>query len=166
MTQENQNFNSEKIIQKNSDVAFELGQILQIKRQNLKMEITEISSYLKIKSRDVEAIENGDLVNVTKHLYVLGLIRSYAKFLRIDEKIIEEKTKLLLIKSNTENKEHQLLNIGEDAKLSPSKDSFFNFLLISILVFLVLLSLFNSYENNGAKITNQSLVNELENIEN
>ena len=162
MTQDNQS----KISYETSNSAFELGEILRTKRQDLKMEVPEVSFYLKIKSRDIEAIENGNLANITKHLYVLGLIHSYAKFLKINEQIIEEKIKFLSIKSNTENKDHQLLNIGEDAKLSPSKDNFFNFLLVSILVFLVLLSLFNSCENNVAKITNQNLIKELENIQN
>lgn len=162
MTQNNQT----KFACDSSNSAFELGEILRIKRQDLKMEVLEVSSYLKIKSRDIEAIESGNLSNITKHLYVLGLIHSYAKFLKINEKTIEEKIKFLSIKSNTENKDHQLLNVGEDAKLSPSKDNFFNFLLISILAFLVLLSLFNSCENNGAKITNKNLIKELENIDN
>ncbi len=142
-----------------------LGQILREKRQFLKMEIVEISTYLKIKSRDIEAIENDDLKHIAKHLYVPGLIRSYAKFLKIDLKLIEEKIKVLPIASNTENKKHQLLNIGESDQLSPDKDSVFNFLLISILLFLVLLSLYNSFQNNDALITNQKLIHELENID-
>ena len=93
-----------------------------------------------------------------------GLIRSYAKFLKIDPKLIEEKIKVLPIASNTENKKHQLLNIGESDQLSPDKNTVFNFLLISILLFLVLLSLYNSFENNDALITNEKLIHELENI--
>ncbi len=142
-----------------------LGQILREKRQFLKMEVAEISIYLKIKSRDIEAIENDDLKHVAKHLYVPGLIRSYAKFLKIDPKLIEKKIKVLPIASNTENKKHQLLNIGESNQLSPNKDSVFNFLLISILLFLALLLLYNFFQNNNALITNEKLIHELENID-
>ncbi len=142
-----------------------LGQILREKRQFLKMEVAEISIYLKIKSRDIEAIENDDLKHVAKHLYVPGLICSYAKFLKIDPKLIEKKIKVLPIASNTENKKHQLLNIGESDQLSPNKDSVFNFLLISILLFLALLLLYNSFQNNNALITNEKLIHELENID-
>jgi cytoskeletal protein RodZ len=142
-----------------------LGQILREKRQFLKMEVAEISIYLKIKSRDIEAIENDDLKHVAKHLYVPGLIRSYAKFLKIDSKLVEEKIKVLPIASNTENKKHQLINIGESDQLSPNKDSVFNFLLISILLFLTLLLLYNSFQNNDALITNEKLIHELENID-
>lgn len=153
---------SEKII---FSPELDLWQILQQKRQSLKIEIAAVSSYLKIKSRDVEAIERGDLNSVTKHLYAFGLIRSYAAFLKIDGKIIEEKIKLLSFKSNIENKDHQLLNIGEETKLTPHKDIFLNFVLISVLLFLVLLSMYDYYKNNGAIITNQSLINELEKLD-
>ena len=142
-----------------------LGQILREKRQFLKMEVVEVSTYLKIKSRDIEAIENDDLKDIAKHLYVPGLISSYAKFLKIDSQLIEEKIKVLPIASNTENKKHQLLNIGESDQLSPDKDSVFNFLLISILLFLALLLLYNSFQNNDALITNEKLIHELENID-
>jgi cytoskeletal protein RodZ len=142
-----------------------LGQILREKRQFLKIEIVEISAYLKIKSRDIAAIENNDLKHITKHLYVPGLIRSYAKFLKIDPKLVEKKIKVLPIASNTENKKHQLLNIGESDQLSPNKDSVFNFLLISILLFLALLLLYNSFQNNDAFITNEKLIHELENMD-
>ncbi len=142
-----------------------LGQILREKRQFLKIEVVEISAYLKIKSRDITAIENNDLKHITKHLYVPGLIRSYAKFLKIDPKLVEKKIKVLPIASNTENKKHQLLNIGESDQLSPDKDSVFNFLLISILLFLALLLLYNSFQNNDAFITNEKLIHELENID-
>ena len=107
-----------------------LGRVLKEKRQSLKMDIAEVSSYLRIKFNDIDAIESDDLGRVTAHLYVLGLIRAYARFLKIDPKTIEEKIRLLPIKSNVENRKHQLLNIGESNNLTPDKDSFFNFLLI------------------------------------
>lgn len=142
-----------------------IGKILREKRQASQIEIKEVCSYLKVKFTDITALENNDLESVTKHIYVLGLIRSYAKFLKIAPQIIEEQIKLLSIASNTENKKHLLINIGEDPEVTPNKDSFFNFLLISILLFLVLLSLYNYFENNDNLITNKTLVHELENID-
>lgn len=147
--------------EKNQLTEISLGKILAEKRQNLKMEISEISSYLRIKPNDILAIENDEIGAIAKGLYVQGLITSYAKFLKIDQKIIEEKIKFLPIKSNVENKKHLLLNIGGNTELTPSKDSFFNFLLISILLFLVLLSIFNSLDNKSGLITNQNLILEL-----
>lgn len=139
-----------------------LAQILREKRQDLKMEIAEVSSYLRVKPNDILAIENNDFGRITRHLYVPGLIRSYAKLLKINQQIIEEKIKQLPIKSNTDNKKHQLLNVGENIDLTPNKDSFFNFLLISILLFLVLLSIYSSVENTENLITNEQLITEME----
>ncbi len=164
MTEEN---SSNPTMPENNNVAtfqeVSLGQILKEKRQNLKMEITEVSSYLRIKVGDITAIENNEIGRIARHLYAPGLIRSYGKFLKIDEKIIEEKIRLLSFKSNVENKKHLLINIGEEIELTPAKDNVFNFLLISILLFLVLLSIYNSYEDKSSLITNQSLIKELEN---
>lgn len=147
--------------EENQQIEISLGKILKEKRQNLKMEISEISSYLRIKPNDIQAIENDDIGSISKGLYVQGMIIAYAKFLKIDQKITEEKIKFLPIKSNVENKKHLLLHIGENTEITPSKDSFFNFLLISILLFLVLLSIFNSRENKSGLITNQNLILEL-----
>jgi hypothetical protein len=142
-----------------------VGEFLRDRRRNLKIEINDVSSFLKVKPHDIEAIEDDDLASITKHLYVPGLIRSYARFLKIDPQTIEENIRLLPIKSNTENKKHQLLNIGENTDLTPNKDSFFNFLLVSILLFLVLLSFYNSIEDKSGLITNKNLISELGKIE-
>lgn len=167
--QQNQN-TVESIISKsesdyfNNSVGKSIGKILHERRLESNIEISEISSYLKIKTSDISAIEDDDLNRITKHLYVPGLIRSYAKFLKIDQQVIEEKIRNLPIASNVENKKHQLLNIGENSKLAPDKDAVLNFLLISILSFLVLLSVYNSYEDRTSLITNQDLIKELEQV--
>lgn len=142
-----------------------LGQILQKKRQNLKIELLDVSHYLKVKPQDIDAIENDDWTCVTKHLFLAGLIRSYAKFLKISPDIIEERIKLLPLESNVNNKKHQLLNIGENHEVTPSKNSFFNFLLISILLFLVLLSLYNTYGGKDNLISSQNLIEKLEKLD-
>lgn len=142
-------------------IANSIAQLLKEKRLSVGITITEASSYLKIKIRDIEAIENGNFSAITQHTYIPSIVRSYAKLLGIDPKITEEKIKLLSIKSNTDNKKYQLINIGENLDLKPNRDQFFNFLLISILLFLILLSLCNFYENKKDLITSKILVEEL-----
>ncbi len=145
-----------------------IGQILSNKRVKLKIEITEAAAFLKIKSRDIEAIENDDLSKFIKHLYVPGMLRSYAKFLKIDPRIIEEKIKLLNIQQNTHNKKHQLINIGENIDLTPDKNHLFNFLIFSAVLFFILLSIYNFAENKSSKSTSiksESLVEELKKID-
>lgn len=167
MDLQNQQNNSQQAVEAAPDeVAPQtLGEVLKERRQYLRMEIEDVAVYLRIKPHDILAIENDEVSRIAKQLYAPGLIRSYAKFLKIDEKTIEEKIKSLAFKSNTENKKHLLLNIGENIELTPSKDSFFNFLLISILAFLVLLSIYNSYEDKNSLITNQDLITNLEKID-
>lgn len=142
-----------------------IGQILRGKRQKLKIEISEAASHLKIKSRDIESIENEDLSKILKHLYVPGLLRSYANFLKIDPRLIENKIKLLHIESNTHNKKHQLLNIGENTELTPDRNVFLNLLAISIALFFILLSIYNFSENKRTSIGSDSLVEELKKID-
>jgi cytoskeletal protein RodZ len=142
-----------------------LGKILQQKREDLKLEIKQAATFLNIKEAALLAIENDEINTLQdKRLYAYGLVRSYAKFLKIDEKIIEEQIKLLHFKSNVENKKHLLLNIGEDDKLSPTKDDFFNFLLISILLFLILLSIY-SINSSKNSISNQEIISKFEQID-
>jgi transcriptional regulator with XRE-family HTH domain len=142
------------------------GELLRKKRQNLKMEISDVSSYLRIKINDIEAIENDEIEKIAKHIYAPGLIRSYAKFLKFDPKEIEENFRLLSFKSNTENKKHMLINIGENIDLTPDRDSVVNFLLISVLLFLALLSIYNSSDDKRSLISTSKLVAELEKITN
>ena len=141
-----------------------LGQILKEKRESLKMETLAVSSYLKIKSRDIEAIENDDLARLAEYIYVPGLIRSYAKILKFDEKFIEEKIKLLEIQSNVENKQYPLINIGENNDFAPDNEQVFTVLLFSVLLFLTLLSFYNSYGNKTSVITNHEIISDFENI--
>ena len=142
-----------------------VGQILKNKRQKLKIEIEDVAAYLKMKLRDIEALENDDLSSIIKHLYLPGLLRSYARFLKIDQRIIEEKIKLLHIEPNTNNKKHQLLNIGENIDLTPDNNVFVNFLAISVLLFFILLSIYNFSENKSPIINSDNLVEELKKID-
>lgn len=160
---ENESLNDEKNLAQDSqsEVVLTIGQLLKNRRQNLKMEVKAVASYLRIKSDDVLAIENDDQASVTKHLYVPGLVRAYAKFLKIDQKTIEEKIKLLSIPSNVENTKHKLINVGESPEITPTKDVFFNYLLIGILIFFVSLAIYNSIENKSNLITDKELITEI-----
>ena len=141
-----------------------LGKFLQQKRQELNIDLAKASAVLRIKMEDLNSIENDQLDNLTKkHLYAPGLIRAYAKFLKIDEKEIEAKLSKLSFQQNTENKKHLLINISGENDLTPSKDDFFNFLLIGILLFLILLSIYNSLSDKSSMITSDDLIQKLEN---
>lgn len=135
--------------------------ILKEKRISMNMEISEVSSFLKVKIHDIQAIENDNWGAITKHVYIAGIIRSYARLLEIDPKTLEKKIEMLYLMSNTDEKKHRLINIGENLDLKPNKDQFFNFLLVSVLLFLTLLILCNFYENKKGLITSDVLVRRL-----
>lgn len=142
-----------------------IGTILRQKREDLKLEIRDISTRLKVKIPDLKALEEDDLESITKHLYIPGFITSYSKILKLDQKLMGEKIKALEIRSNTDNKDHQLINIGEESDLTPARELTVNALLISILLMLILLSFYHSYENRDNLITNQDLIREMESIQ-
>ena len=163
MTQtDNLDINSNTVAEAAKEIS--LPEILKEKRLKLGIEIEDAAFYLKIKPRDIEAIENNQNLT-TQHLYILGALRAYAKFLKIDPKIVERKIKPLSVESNVTNTKHNLINIGENLDLKPTKDQFFNFLIISILLFLIFLSLCNFYEGDKKLITTEKLVEELENVD-
>ncbi len=141
-----------------------LGEILKAKREELRMEISEISSHLRVKQSDLVAIENNRIKSITNHIYAPGLIRSYAKFLRINEKVIEEQLGLLKFRSNIDNKAHALLNLDEEDNLSPSKNISFNALTLAIILLLLLFPIYNHFEDKSDLITNSDLISQLNSI--
>jgi cytoskeletal protein RodZ len=141
-----------------------VGELLSQKRNELEIKISEVSAYLRVKICDIESLEKDDFGSVSNRGYVLGIVRSYAKFLKIDEKLIENRIKAISVRSNIDNKNHLLLNVGEAPNTNPSKDSFFNFLTISILFFLSLLLFYSYLESDRDLITNENLVRELKKI--
>jgi cytoskeletal protein RodZ len=149
------------MIEENKKSNQTLGEIIKEKRQSLRIDISTIAAYLKVKQSDILAIEEERFEEATKHLYIPGLIRSYAKFLHIPDDILEEKILLLPIRHDLKNSKHELINLEKDEILSPSRDCFFNSLLIFILLFLVLLSVYNFHEKNANLISNNDLVKEL-----
>jgi cytoskeletal protein RodZ len=142
-----------------------LGEILRNKREELKMEISQVSSHLRVKISDIEAIEENDLTKIATNIYVLGFIRSYAKFLRIDNKIIEEKISKIKDRSSSEGKKtYVLINLDEEDNLSPTKKLFLNALISASLLILIIFSLYNFSEGKSDLITNSDLVSQLESI--
>lgn len=138
-----------------------LGQIFKEKREKLKLEIEDVSRFLRVREEDIRAFESNNFFDVGKHIYLTGFIRSYARFLKIDTKPIESKIKFLPKKCNIDDAKHRLLNIGEDVDLSPGQESVFNFALILFLLFFILLSTYNFFDNRDSLINFESIIKEL-----
>lgn len=156
--------NKSEIVEAVENEPILFGKLLQMRRIELSIAVSQISSELRVKERDIEAIERGDMDFVSQHSYTTGIIRAYAKLVKMNSDEIQEGIKSLQIRSNTSNKEYNLINIGEEDEITPKQNSFINALFVSILLFLALLIFYNSYEKNNVSVTNSDLIEELEKI--
>ena len=88
--EEDKKINTEQIENKELDKTETVGNILKRKRKELKLSLDDVSSYLKIKKFYLEAIENNEFNNLPGNTYVIGFIKSYASFLKLDQKMLVE----------------------------------------------------------------------------
>ena len=142
-----------------------LGELLRINRENLDIEIKEIANFLKVRPSDIALLENNDIEKIAKNIYIPGLIKSYGKYLKISAKIIDAKIQELSLRSNVEVKKHTLLNIGDNKELSPSKEFFYNSLVISTILFLFFM-IFFSLERKNTLINTDNIISEIQKINN
>lgn len=138
--------------------AVSLGEILKTRRIIKNIEKTYICNQLKIKLADIEAIEENNWSYFKKHLYLPGFIRSYCKILGLNNKEIDKLIKGFDFESNTANVKHKLINVTQEEDRSPDKEMFLNFVLISIIVFFVFLTISNSMQKNSHLIKNSDLI--------
>ncbi len=68
----------------------ELGAILRSEREKKNINITDAANQLKINSRYLQALEEGNVSALPHPAYVRGFIRSYAKLLGLDSDEIQE----------------------------------------------------------------------------
>lgn len=61
------------------------GKLLKNEREKKGYALGEVEKITKIRSKNLEAIEQSDWDQFSSSTYVIGMVRSYGKFLRIDE---------------------------------------------------------------------------------
>lgn len=151
---------TEKLSRKNS-----IGELLRESRIGLEWSIEKISLELRVSPKDIIALENDEIERISKNIYAIGFINSYSKMLLINPKIIESKLREIDLRSNTENKVYNLVNIGKSYDLRPSKDVFVNSLLTSLAVLALALIIFSKIEDKSTNISNHKIISELETIQ-
>ena len=159
--------NLEKLNNENTDLTHNeenLGSLLKNKREEMKIDILEISKILKVRIIDINFLENNQIENISKNIYIPGFIISYAKILKIEQKLIDQKIQELSFRPNIDNKKHILVNIGEYKDLNPSKEVVMNTFLIFIILFLFTLLYYNYQIKNKLYINHQYLIKELNQI--
>ncbi len=141
-----------------------LGEIFAQKRELLEINIKQAAEFLCIKKSDIILLENNKIKELQgQHLYVLGLIRSYGKFLKINSEIIEKKIKDLPQYCNVKNQQYQLINIGEGSKITPSRDIFMHSLIVAIVLSLLFLLIHNLNLKNSL-ISSAQLISRIDNL--
>ena len=159
--------NLEKLNSENIGLTYNeenLGYLLRNKREQVKLDILEISKILKVRVIDINFLENNQIENISKNIYIPGFIISYAKILKIEQKLIENKIQELSFRPNIDNKKHILINIGEYKDLNPNKEVIINSSLIFIILFLSTLFYYNYQIKSKSYINHQYLIKELSQV--
>ena len=142
-----------------------LGELLNQNREKLEIEIKEVANFLKVRPNDIKLLENNDIEKIAKNIYIPGLIKSYGKYLKINNKIINEKIQELSLRSNIEVKKHTLINLGDDRSLSPSKNFFYNSMIAFVVLSLFFILLF-ILEHKNELINTKNIISDIQKINN
>ena len=73
----------------NAAQTFDLGSELRRQREKKNLSIGEVSERLKLPARQIEALENGQYENLPEPVFVRGFLRSYGRFLDLDEATLD-----------------------------------------------------------------------------
>ena len=96
-----------------------IGEHLKVERIKRKFNLEKVSKELNISKNIIEAIERNDFTQDIDKIYLIGHIRSYARFLNIDEKEIIENFKI----QTSYDKDNQIKEISKPI----NSNSFFSF---------------------------------------
>jgi len=151
--------------EKNDFDHLNLGELLNQSREKIEIEIKEVANFLKVRPNDIKLLENNDIEKIAKNIYIPGLIKSYGKYLKINNKIINEKIQELALRSNIEVKKHTLINLGDDRSLSPSKNFFYNSMIVFVVLSLFFILLF-ILEHKNELINTKNIISDIQKINN
>ena len=70
--------------------AADFGILLRAKREQKQLSLGEVSERLKLPARQIEALEHGDYNSLPEPVFVRGFLRSYGRFLDLDESILND----------------------------------------------------------------------------
>ena len=68
--------------------AEELGKLLRHNREQQQLSLGDVSEHLKLPARQVEALENADFSKLPEPVFVRGFLRSYGRYLNLDETVL------------------------------------------------------------------------------
>lgn len=128
-----------------------LGEILKDCRVKNNIELKQVSAMLNVKEIDIKNIEDNMLSFKKPKIYTEGLVRSYAKLLKIDSKLIKEK--LVFTKNFEGSNNNKAINIDSENKYAPNVKHTIYSLTILVIIYLILF-----YGNNKTQIIETDLL--------
>ena len=121
------------------------------------IETKDVASTLKVKEKDIIDIENGEIYTKKPEIYIHGLIKTYGALLKIDPKLIKERSRPLSINSYKFDK-YKLISSNKNEKLLPKN----SYLCYAILIIFLFYSLSFCVFNPKDKVTTGAIIRQLE----
>ncbi len=158
------NLESSSIISNDQKLVHE---IIKEAREKLGVSIDEISDLLKIKSKYLISIENGDFDQLPGNTYVIGFLKSYSSFLRLNtNEIIELYKKQFSLNENNDDDEinSQTVVLQDSSKVVNSITIIALILIIALGIFLSIKLILKLVDNkdkleNEQQVQNTTVVN-------
>ena len=134
------------------DSEIKIGKLLKAKRESFNLATKGISFTLKVKEGDIILLEQ-DMSNlITSPIYLPGLVRQYAKILKIEDDIVDQYIKNISAKYNINYDKHQAANTGGEINKCPSKSDLLYATLVFVIISLTLI-FFSPLKTNNLEIT-------------
>lgn len=108
----------------------ELGAKLRQHREKKGLSVGEVSERLKLPARQIDALENGEYVNLPEPVFVRGFLRSYGRFLDVDEETLNAALSHISPQDKVHHAGQSKFNLGNHA--TPKKS--FPFWIIGLLL--------------------------------
>ena len=108
----------------------ELGAKLRQHREKKGLSVGEVSERLKLPARQIDALENGEYVNLPEPVFVRGFLRSYGRFLDVDEETLNAALSHISPQDKVHHAGQSKFNLGNNA--TPKKS--FPFWIVGLLL--------------------------------
>ncbi len=93
----------------------ELGAKLRQHREKKGLSVGEVSERLKLPARQIDALENGEYVNLPEPVFVRGFLRSYGRFLDVEEETLNAALSHISPQDKVQHAGQSKFNLGNDA---------------------------------------------------
>lgn len=109
-----------------------VGNLLKNEREKAGYTFQQIEKATKIRSKNLEAIEQSDWDQFSSHTYIMGMVRSYGKFLKINEDKL-----LAVFRREYEQKDEIKSQSNIQKKFIPHAQRTFRLIVIIVIISLV-----------------------------